>query len=808
MFRQNFLAGAAVSALLTSMVPAFGQSSSDAAADPGATVLASSPNTVVAQSTASASGSTATSSSLDTLVAQNSASAPSVATSGTGLETVTVTAQRLAQAQIGIQTQLGASTYTLSTEAIQNLPGGENSLLNSVILQMPSVAQDSFGQFHIRGEHNALQYRLDGIILPEGISVFGQTLDPRLAQSVELIDGALPAEYGLETGGIVNIQTKTGLFNSGGEVTMYGGSHDELYPSFSYGGSSGNFNYFVSGDYLTNGIGIESPDSLHTPDHDRTQQWHGFAFLQDILDQESSVALVLGTSHDMFQIPNLSGPFEEQPSGVSSTFSAPSFVGLGPVSPSSGLNVLQADGQTAYPSDQLNERQREITHYGTLSYLRSAGPVDFQLAVFGRFSSLYYTAGDNLQQDLGELLYDGYAQNAYKRDVAYGTQDEGAWHLGDHTVRFGVFYEADDLDSRTSTLVLPTASGGPSNPNPNPLCSDPANICQISDVPETIPESGTKHAWQYSFYVQDEWKIFPIFTVNYGLRWDQYSAFSSGNQLSPRINGVLTPFDGTTLHVGYARYFSPPPIELVGTTEVAPFANTTNAPAVTADATPLAERADYYDAGASQQITDALKVNIDSYYKLSKDLIDEGQFGAPIILTPFNYAHGRQYGAELSADYASGNWTAYGNFSLEHAIGIDWITSQFDFAPDDLAYVQNNYIHLDHEQLASASAGVTYKWGTTVFSSDMIYGTGLREDTTAPDGSTIPNGAHTAPYTSVNVGVKHDFSDIGWDGWSAQATIVNLFDVDYLIRSGTGVGVFAPQYGQRRGFFAGLTKSF
>ena len=117
------------------------------------------------------------------------------------IETVVVTAERLAQARNGIQTQLGASTYTITAEDIKAQPGGDNTLLNQVILQAPGVAQDSFGQLHVRGEHNGLQYRLNGIILPEGISVFGQTLDPRLANRVQLITGALPAEYGDRTGG-------------------------------------------------------------------------------------------------------------------------------------------------------------------------------------------------------------------------------------------------------------------------------------------------------------------------------------------------------------------------------------------------------------------------------------------------------------------------------------------------------------------------------------------------------------------------------------------------------------------------------
>src|SRR6202161_1922541 len=104
------------------------------------------------------------------------------------LATIVVTAQRLNEARSGIQTQTGASTYTITAEAVAATPGGDNTLLNQVVMQAPEVAQDSFGQFHIRGEHNGLQYRINGIVLPEGISVFGSSLDPRLIASLSLID--------------------------------------------------------------------------------------------------------------------------------------------------------------------------------------------------------------------------------------------------------------------------------------------------------------------------------------------------------------------------------------------------------------------------------------------------------------------------------------------------------------------------------------------------------------------------------------------------------------------------------------------
>ena len=703
-------------------------------------------------------------------------------------ESVTVTAQKLAEARNGIQTQTGASTFTVTAKDIQNQPGGDNAALNSVVLQMPGVAQDSFGQLHIRGEHNGLQYRLNGIILPEGISGFGQTLDPRLAESVKLITGALPAEYGLRTAGIIDIQTKSGVFEDGGEVSMYGGSHSTLSPSFAYGGSQGHFNYFVSGDYTTNTLGIESPDGSSDPHHDRTQQWHGFAYLQDILDQNSSVTAVLGTSNAIFQIPNQIGL---QPSGLDG------IVGLGPQDPGSGNFQLNANGVTGFPSQNLDERQREITHYGILSYLRSVGSLDYQVSLFGRYSSLFFTPGNNV----GDILYNGLAQNAYKRDVAYGLQAEGAWHAFEgHTIRFGVLYQADDTLSRTSSQVLPTAPGNVTNPNPNPLCTDPDQTCQTSAVPVTIADNGSKHGYNYGFYAQDEWAVTDNFTVNYGLRYDAFSAFDAENQLSPRVNGVWKPTDTTTIHAGYARYFSPPPFELVASQTVALFDNTTAAGGGGPNDTPRAERADYFDLGMEQKFGD-WTIGLDSFYKMSKNLIDEGQFGAPIILTPFNYGHGRQYGGELTVNYSHDNFSAYANASYERAVGKNINSSQFQFDPSDLAYIANHYIPLDHQQLFSLSAGATYTWNKTHFSADLLYGTGLRKDGATPNGDSVP------AYVTVNFGISQDFELGGMKGLTARFDLLNAFDEVYTIRDGTGVGVGAPQFGARRGFFVGLSKA-
>ncbi len=163
---------------------------------------------------------------------------------------------------------------------------------------------------------------------------------------------------------------------------------------------------------------------------------------------------------------------------------------------------------------------------------------------------------------------------------------------------------------------------------------------------------------------------------------------------------------------------------------------------------------------------------------------------------------------EFTGSYNVGHFQSYANVAIQRAIGKDIVSGQFNFGADDLTYIADHYIHLDHEQQMTISGGASYEWSGTRVSGDVLVGSGLRADLTLPDGSSVPNGAHLPYYRQINLGVSHDFDRQGWRGLTARFDVINSFDQVYQIRNGTGVGVGASQYGPRRGFFAGLTQLF
>jgi hypothetical protein len=707
-------------------------------------------------------------------------------------EEITVTAQRLEEARINIEPQVGASTYSFTNDAISNLPGGQDLPLNQVLLQAPGVAQDNLanGAIHVRNEHLEVQYRINGIALPEGVSFFGQGLNPRFINSMQLIDGTLPAEFGLRVAGVVDIQTKSGIFQPGGSIEMRGGSYDTVQPSFEYGGSVGGYNYYVSADHLESSHGIEAVTPSYNAIHDNTIQTHGFAYLDKIIDSASKVAFIGGTFQGQFQIPN--NP------GLTPLYGPPA--GFAPI-----------NGATNYDSGFLSEHQTEGNSFGILSYLHSEENLDFQVSAFAKFGTLHFHP-----DSIGDIFFNGVAQDALRQSFANGIQADGSYKLGpDHTVRAGIFLQAEKASADTTSSVLPITSctsGADSVAGGCPA----SGVASFAGTPVSLVQDQAKTGWLYSAYVQDEWHILPSVTINFGGRFDVVNEYTMENQISPRLNAVWKSTDTTTAHAGYANYFTPPPFELVSTGSLT---NPTLLSSSGSCATPgpgpsntgtcanspvKAERSHVFDVGVTQEVVPGLKVGVDAYYKYARNLLDEGQFGAPVILTPFNYHVGYNKGVELTTAYDQGNFSYYGNLAVGKEKGEDVSSAQFNFNPATLAYIATHPIVTDHTQIVTASAGLSYLWLGTRYSVDLIAGTGVRTTT-----ATGQRNEETVPsYEQINLGASHKFDAPYGGPLELRFDVINALDEVYLIRSQTGVGVFAPAYGPRRSFFMSVRKEF
>jgi outer membrane receptor protein involved in Fe transport len=726
------------------------------------------------------------------------------------------------QSRSNLYTTIGTTSDTISHDTIQNLPQGTNQSVEKVLLQAPGVSQDSAvaGSLHVRNDHANVQFRINGVILPDGVTGFGSIFDTSFIGSIALVTGALPAEFGLRTVGLVDITTRKDVFNNSGSVGVYGGSHGTITPSIEYGGTFGGncpapattptyvkappayadcfpgVQYYFTGRYLQTTVGLENATPNYNAIHDFSQQEQGFAYMSAFIDPTTRVSLIAGTSINNFQIPDRPGQ---------------------PVGQNGNPPVTNAFGITDFNSALLNENQWETTHFGVLSVQTSANGFDGQLSYFTRYNNLHF-----LPDPTGDLLLNGIASTITRTSYTNGIQGDGSYQLNPaHTLRAGFTVSGEQAFVGNTSLV------------------EPCMICDGTDngAPESITDNVSKLGVLMGVYVQDEWKLTNQLTINAGLRFDQMYEFTDANQLSPRLSFTYKPFENTTFHAGYARYFTPPVLVEAAPANIGLFANTTGAPnAGQANDPVLPERSHYFDAGVDQKIPlgctspspkdcSSLDLGVDAYYKIATDLIDNGTFGQALVLSAFNYARAYNEGIEFHAKYNSGNFQAYANVAVAQQRASQVVSNQYLFdnttpladlgGLTEFQYIQTHFIYTDHNQFVTASAGAAYtfcgrpatvaetftslSWCGTTLSADAIYGSGLRNGDA--NISTVPD------YTQVNVGIKREFllpNDP--KPMTVRFDVVNLFDKVYEIRDGSGIGVFAPQFGPRRGFFLGISK--
>ena len=308
------------------------------------------------------------------------------------------------------------------------------------------------GLLHVRNDHANVQFRINGVMLPDGVTGFSSVFDTGLIGTIALVTGALPAEYGMRTVGLVDITTRADVFNNSGSVSYYGGSRGTFEPSFEYGGTFGancpantgasatakpsaanstcfgGVQYFFTGRYLQTTEGIENPLPTLNAIHDFSQQERGFGYMSTFVDPYTRLSLIAGTATNSFQIPNV------------------------PNAPLSMAITKPVLGASTFNSSKLNENQDEDTQFGVLALQRSVNGFDGQLSYFTRYDNLHF-----IPDPIGDLLLNGIASDISRQAYTNGIQGDASYVINPaHTLRMGFTVSAEQIWVDNTSLVEPT----------------------------------------------------------------------------------------------------------------------------------------------------------------------------------------------------------------------------------------------------------------------------------------------------------------------------------------------------------------
>ena len=330
-------------------------------------------------------------------------------------------------------------------------------------------------------------------MVPEGVSGLGPFLDTNFIGSMSLLTGALPAEYGLRTAGVLDI-TSRAFAAPGGEISLYGGSRQTFTPSFDYGGSVGNSEYFVSARGNWNDLGLENPTPGLNAIHDETQQGKFFGYASTLLDKSTRLSLISAASYSAFQIPN-----------------------------NPGQTPLGDFGSPTANSSTLNENEYDTYYIAIAALQRHGTDGDAQIAVFSRYADVHF-----VPDIVGDLEFNDVASDVIRQSTLTGTQVDTSYIVNDrHTLRCGFAVTGEQTNVTNISTVLPGCRGAASR----------------RSTPFTITDQNSLLGWNIGTYIQDEWQLTNQLTLNMGLRFDQLYQYVDANQLSPRFALVYKPFE-------------------------------------------------------------------------------------------------------------------------------------------------------------------------------------------------------------------------------------------------------------------------
>jgi hypothetical protein len=522
-------------------------------------------------------------------------------------------------ANVQVNLQVSASTTTVSVEAagdlvendptshqdvdrelIDKLPmgSGSSSMSTLVGLATPGVASDSDGQIHGYGDHAENSFSIDGQPMTDQSSkTFSNQVPVDSIQSMEVIAGAPPAEYGGKTSVVIVAATRSGqgITTPHGSITTSYGSFgsSSVAADVSYGGK--NWGNFISVGGLNSGRFLDAPEFAVI--HDKGNEQNVFDRVDLQLSSADSIHLNFGYSRSWFQTPNsLDAENATAWSGLNGVL--PAAQNYGGVVPGTLITVGAADQRSKIGTFNIAPSWTRLISTHSV----------FTLGAFVRRDDYNYYPSDNPFADLGppSLQRQSVGQNRTLTNT--GIRSDISYVRGINNIKAGVTYEQTFLDENDTIGIVDPAYNAPCitqspvtplNPNPYvpvPGLTDPSqcaaagyqtNTGNNTDppfpgnpnapgtafypyfnptlAPYDLTRGGSSYVFnghtdvkELALYIQDAITV-GHWSMNLGMRGDMYNGLTIASQAEPRIGiSYNVKKTGTVLRVSYARTLESP----------------------------------------------------------------------------------------------------------------------------------------------------------------------------------------------------------------------------------------------------------
>jgi hypothetical protein len=586
--------------------------------------------------------------------------------------------------------------------------------MEEIVTSTPGFALDENGRYHFQGAHSQSEYVVDGQTIADQTGVtFSNSIDPGIAQSMEVIYGNVPAEFGEKIGAVINLTTKSGLGSPyKGDVIGSYATFDTYQAGFSMGGGSDRFGAFgtvntAGSDYFAD---APNPDNLHN--NGNTQR--GFVRLDSASPGFSNsfrLSVLLGRTER--EIPN------------------------------------------TYTSQDAGQAQRVETYdqnynLGWQDVLSASTVLDVTAyARLARFT-LYPSAGDTpITADSNRSLNN------------FGITPSFTWTTGIHEIKVGGVFKAYPIQELFRFGITDPTFNEPDSPDYNP------NI-----APYDLTRGGTEFVFSdsstnkyYAAYLQDtiRWKNL---TANLGVRYENNNLPVTNVQWSPRL-GLAYYFEptGSVLRATYSRILFTPEFEniLLSSSEQAA---SIVPPSVMASrelgggVLPVnSERQSAYTVGLQQALGSKVRLDFDYWWRDTKFAGDQDQFLTTGIVFPIAFASGTYQGWDLRLDLApTAGFRGFVSAGHVHAIYDPPPQGGLFLDQESLDAITGGPFLIDHDQKLQIQVGLYYdvlKTGLWL-GSNVRYDSGLVTDAEPEELLQDPDNAFAAPYVNVNGGTDLD----------------------------------------------------